>query len=658
MPLRIILIIMLSVIGIVNELHADQAGFEYREKKGLLVFEGFQQWVDLRYQFNDHYTNSGAGSSTSHSLQELYNVSLNTALLDPNIFESSLNGIIGFDQDKFTGGGASSFSNQAQYQYIFNGAALKKSPNPITVKSSRQISNVSSQYTPTYTTDTTNNEVNVAIRNDILSSNFNFARNTLDTSGAGFNSSTAGESFSYTAVHKYKTISDTTLSGSLSDQSSSIGDSRANRFSLTNSLGWGAGRAYTLLSSVQLLDAIYSGVPEFDLTYSETSRVLLGPALSLEANYSLTKTRTNDLLGQNTQTSQNQVDVALRHSLFQSLETALIGKASTNDLLGGKETKYSGAVKLNYRKLLPDECRMTAAISDEYEVDDRHVVSSVTTVQNKLFPGVHQGDTITLPLSGAMLQTVISVKSTLPAFTYSEGTDYTVNYALGTIFIPLGSRIDNPTSSNGTDLTISYTFFMDPSLKYTSNSFTGNMSVALFNGVYVIGASYNEQQYSHIVSLTSSGLRNSRAIQMFLSSSHESFGYRVTVTDAELGDLHSDNVEGSGQYFWENMTLTALERYAVYGASQSGPGYRENTSQGTLTYNRLLASAVNFVAAANVADVRSSVRKTNDYASLRTAVKIPLNKLTFTMTAQTGWVFSGSTVTRDDSINITISRYF
>jgi hypothetical protein len=86
----------------------------------------------------------------------------------------------------------------------------------------------------------------------------------------------------------------------------------------------------------------------------------------------------------------------------------------------------------------------------------------LATIQNQLFPGVTRGSTITLPLTGALLKTVISVTSQVPGITFTEGSDYTVNYALGTIFILPGGRIDNPASGSGMDLFISYTDLMGP----------------------------------------------------------------------------------------------------------------------------------------------------------------------------------------------------
>jgi hypothetical protein len=664
MPLRAVLIIVLFVIGIVNAVHAEQAGFEYREKRGLIVLEDFQQSADLRYQFTDHHSNADTGNSTSNSLQELYNVSLNTAILDPNIFESSLNGIIGFNQSSFNSGGGNSSSDQAQYQYLFSGTSLKRSLTPISFNSSRQISTVTSQYTPAYTTDTTNNQVTALILNDILSSRFDFARNTLDSSGGGYNSSTTSNSFSYKAEHNYGKISNTILNGSLSDQDSSIGNSHVNTVSLTNSLAWGAGKKYSLLTSIRLQDAVYTGVPEFNLTYSESFRVQLGLALSLEANYSLVKTRTNDYLGQNSEDNENSGDIALRHRLFDSLETALIGKASSGELLGGTETKYSGTARMNYRKLLPEQSRMTAVISNEYEVVDRNVTSSVTTVQNQSFTGtsgngVLPGDTITLPPSGAILQTIIQISNFTtngaPLINYTEGTDYTVNYALGTIYILPGGRINNP---NGTILIISFTYFINPNLKYNSNTFSGSTNITLFNGAYSLGGSYTQQRYSNIVGAPDNSLRNLRTIQLQFGGTRERSNFRLLLTDSVLGDLRSDTVEGNGQYFWEDLSLSLLERYALYGPSETSVGYRENTTQCSLVYARPIFSNAQFSTTTSLMDIRSSIRKTNDYATFRGSLKILLNKLTITMVGQTGWIFSSGTTTRDDSLNVNVTRYF
>jgi hypothetical protein len=392
--------------------------------------------------------------------------------------------------------------------------------------------------------------------------------------------------------------------------------------------------------------------------FSENFRALLGQALSLEAGYSLVRTRTNDFLGQNTEDNENSGDITLRHRLFESLETSLTGKASSGDLLGGTETKYSGTARMNYRKLLPEQSRMTASLSNEYEVDDRNVASSLTTVQNQIFPGVHQGDTITLPLSGAVLRTVISIINRVQAITYTEGVDYTVNYALGIIYILPGGKIDNPATPSGVDLSISYTYFLNPTLKYDSNTFSGSTNITLFNGAYSLGGSYTQQRYSNVVGAPDNSLRNLRTIQLNFGGSRESSNYHITLTDNILGDLHSDTVDGNGQYNWEDLSLTLVERYALYSASLTSVGYRENTTQCTLAYARPVFSNAQFSATTSLMDVRSSIRKTTDYATFRGSLKIFLNKLTITMVGQTGWTFSGGATTRDDSLNVNVTRYF
>jgi len=657
MPLRAVLIIILFVIGAANAVHAEQAGFEYRERRGLIVLEDFQQSVDLRYQLTDHHSNADTINSTSNSLQELYNVSLGTAILDPNIFESSLNGIIGFNQNSFTSGGGNSTSDQAQYQYLFSGTGLKKSITPISFNSSRQIATVTTQYTPAYTTDTTNNQVTALILNDFLSSRFDFTRNSLDTTGGGYNSSTTSNSFSYKAEHNYGKVSNTVLAGNLSDQESSIGTSHVNEIMLANSLNWGAGKKYTLLTSIRLEDAVYTGVPENNLTFSENFRAQIGRALSLEAGYSLVKTRTNDFQGQNSEDNEQTGDITLRHRLFDSLETALIGKASEGDLLGGTQTTYSGTARLNYRKLLPDQGRVTASLSDEYDVVDRNVTSSVTTVQNQSF-SVHNGDTITLPLSGGLLNTIISVKNLAQAITYTQGTDYTVNVALGTIYILPGGRIDNPTTAAGTTLSISYTYTLNPDIKYDCNTFTGSTNISLLNGAYSLGGTYTQQRYSNVVGATNNILRSLRTVQLNFGGYRENSSFRFLLTDNVLGDLHSDTAEGNGQYQWQDLSMTMSERFALYDASQSSVGYRENTTQFTLAYARPLDSNVLLTSTTSLMNVLNSIQKSSNYATFRASVKILLNKLTINMVGQTGWVFSGGTSTRDDSLNITVTRFF
>ena len=656
MPLRAVLIIVLFIIGIVSEVHAEAPGFEYREQKGLILLEDYQQAIELRYQFQDHNSNAG-GSSTSNMMTETYNLTLDTSILDPNVFEDSLSGTVGFNQSRFNSSNGSNSTDQAQYQYIFTGTALKKSITPITIRSTREITTVATQYTPSYTSDTTTNEITALILNDMLTSKFDISRTTLDNSGGGYSNSASSNSFSYLGEHHDGSFSSTVLTGTLSDQESSIGNSHINMFSLTNRLAWGEGLKYTLLTSVQFLDAVYTGVPENNLTLAENFRVQLGRALTLQTDYTLTRTRTNDFLGNSTGDNEQTGDVVLKHRLFESLESTLTGKVSSGDLLGGTETKYSGAASMSYRKRLSDQDRLIATLSDEYDVDNRAVTSSVTTMPNVKYT-VHQGDSITLPLAGGMLRSIISITNGAHTFLYTEGTDYTVNLAMGIIYILPAGRIDSPATANGTDISISYTYVLDPSLKYDSNQFSGGTIVTLNNGLYSLGAQYTQLNYGNVVGSSANAMRNQRTIQLNFTSTLDNFNYHLLFTNNVIGDLHSNTAEGDGSYHYGNLTLALVERYAMYGASESSYGYRENTSQCSLAYTTPLFWNVSFSSLASLLDIMSTRAKTSNYASLRSSVKILLNKLTINLMGQTGWTFTGGNTMRDDSFTAIVTRMF
>ncbi|MGD0586528.1 MAG: hypothetical protein ABSA86_12275 [Oryzomonas sp.] len=660
MPLRIILVIVLAVTGAVSVAHADESGIEYRPKTGVFLLEGFEHWVDTRYQFTDHGSNTGTANSNSHTLLEEYNFNLYSAIVDPDIFDSNLAGTIGFNQDWYNNAGTGYSTDGTQYQYLFNGNGLRKSKSPFIIDSSRQINTVATQYGPAYTTDTTTNSFMILLQNDMLPSSFHFVRNTLDTSGGGFDSNTASNTFSYSAQHTYG-VSSTAFSGSISDGTSSIGDSHAINVSLTNALNWGTERRYSLLTSLQLQDSEYAGVPQDILTASENFTAPLGKALTFTAGCSISKSSTIDYLGQNSDTYSKAANAGLSHRLFESLVTSLTGKGSSDDILGGTETKYSGEAGLNYRKKLSEQNDLTAVVDYLYLVDDRQVASSITTVQDYLLPGVTRGSTITLPLSGALLKTVISITNRVNGalgITFTEWSDYTVNYALGTIFILPGGRIDNPASGSGMDLYISYTDFMDPSLKYAGRGLTASTNVTMFNGNYSLGLSYSQLNYTLLAGSAQNSLRDTRTVLAQFSGIKDNFSFRLAASNSMAGDLHYDIVEGTGQYNWDTVSLTGVERYSIYGPSQSSSAYRENSTQCTLSYIREFADFILFNASTNLSDVRNSLLKNNDNASLQLAAKIRINQLIVSIQGQTGWQFSGSAVTRDDLFKLMITRYF
>jgi hypothetical protein len=136
----------------------------------------------------------------------------------------------------------------------------------------------------------------------------------------------------------------------------------------------------------------------------------------------------------------------------------------------------------------------------------------------------------------------------------------------------------------------------------------------------------------------------------------------VAYYDTRVGDLTTHALEGTAQVqtVLGNGLLTLLgrERYNMYGSTPTAAARTENQLEASVGYARLLGGFMRVTMQANALDIRSQRRNPRDIFSLRASLLIPINKLTVSLTGQTGWTVSGGVITRDDTLNVVVTRYF
>jgi len=667
------LICILFLPGALGTAHADGT-YELTQKRGLLVFEDFQHWANIKYSYGDHDSNQNGLKSTnaSHVFQESYNALLAVAIYDPHIFDTTLQAGILFYQNSNRNSDASSSGNAATYQYHFSGVGLDRSSTPFTLLSYRDLNTIESTYSMPYTSENSGNELDFSIRNVMLPSRFHFAHTTIDISGGGYNSSSVSNSYAYSAEHAYKDFSATFLQLRFSDQTGHSSNGAevgrtSNYLSFTNALSMDKQKKYSLLTSFQLDNSRTDKLPQRTINFSETLQTRPGKALALDAIYTLADSRGTDYAGLTQKSTLSRGEISLKHKLFSSLETTMRGTVSSNKINGGTEDRYGGIFGLRYVKLLPESGLLTAGVSKEYEQVDRKADSAATTIIEELHSAVHQGDVIDLPLGDGTLAAVISVKSRNPEFTYSNGIDYTVDIRFGRINIQAGSGVSIDMTGTGTDLYISYIVNKAAQIKYANNNLTATTDLSLLGNKLQIGASYIESNPT-LISGTSlnNTLRTSRMMMAYAGSRHDRYDYRITFRDF-MSDGHGYwSVEGTGRANWSSsssaFSLTARNLYSKYDAYATDVGYGENMADVSLSYSRNILSNMKVNLMANVLDIRSDLKGASDSMSFRAVYKVVLNKTIITMSGKTVWsLYNKGTINReirDDAVQVEISRNF
>ncbi|HIJ97179.1 MAG TPA: hypothetical protein HPP94_15870 [Desulfuromonadales bacterium] len=661
---------------------ADTAS-EFKQVKGVFLFEGFQHWLNVVYDLNEHKI--AHDSNTSHAFSESYNASLQVALFDPLILDATLQASLLLNQEKSRNGSSfkSNFSTWQPFvkplppvdtfQYNFSGNGLSKSRIPFTLLSYSTRNTVQNTFTTPSTNDNAGNEFSITFLNSTLQSRFHFARTTTTTTNGDATNKSLSNSYSYSAEHNYGDFSATTLNASFSDQSGTTTggtamSSSANSLGLSNSLTLGTIQRYTLLSSIQLSNTIVDALPTRALYFTENFGATLGRALSADASYTFTNTRSSQLTGPTREKldireiTRNVGDIGIKHQLFDSLGTELRGSAAFSRESDGKENSYAVNAIASYTKKLPQGSSLSLGFNKGYNLVDRQVSSSTTYVSDELSKIIHQGDTIDLTVGDGTLRSVTSVKSEDRLTTYTEGVDYTVNYALGRIFILSGGGVTIDMAGTGSRLYLSYTIFKDPQLTYSTDSVSVTSNLMLFDNLVSLGASWSDIKRTLIHGPEDNGLKGSQTMTFFVGSNYNTTTTRFSYRKATTGDFRTQTLEGSGSTSFSTgralISIGLQNSYNMYGATLTASGYRENLANATLSYSRDILQTLKLVIDGNVNDVRSEIKPAKDSLSLRAKVQSAWNMFTINLTGQTVWIFETSSTSRNDSLHIDFSRYF
>lgn len=646
--------------------------------KGILVYQGFEHWLNLSYDYNASKTDQSANNSSainiSHVFRESYNASLRLALFDSRIFDTTMQGSAALDQNLNKssngggeGGGSSTTSRNNTYQYNFTGSGLSRSRIPFTINSFNSTNTSLNTFTAPTTTNTFGNEFGISFLNDKLQSNFHYTRNSSDTSVDGTKSSSLTNAYSYNAEHHYGTFSNTSLSLSFSDQSggSSSGtrlSSAANTLMLSNTLLFGARRQYSLASTFQLNNTASDNLPTRSITFSESFSATLGKALYFTSTYIFATDRSTNPTGKIKENSRNQGNASLTHKLFDSLRTELHGSVAINNEYDGTENRYSMRGSTTYSKRLAAGSNFSLGINKGYDLIDRKVGSDTTTIRDELHPSAHQGNVIKLVLPGGTLRSVTAVSSRNPIFTYVEGIDYTVNYDLGRITVMTGGGVRIDMDGAGTDLYITYIVYQDPQIKYSTDTLSLNSNLSLFDSQITLGGSFSKNGQKVISGPANNSLQGSRSLMLYVSGYYDNFSTQISYLNDATGNQVYQSYEGELtaqlQTDFASLSLTAHDTYSLYDASLKSAAYRENNASVSLSVSKNFLSNIRLTLNANANDARSEIGSARESVSLRGNCQYSLNMISINLSGQTSWVFTTNGTSRNDTLHADLTRYF
>ncbi|HEY6871694.1 MAG TPA: hypothetical protein VI298_03085 [Geobacteraceae bacterium] len=628
--------------------------FEIRPKQGLILLEEFQQWVGTEYQYAG--SESGGAGAASHTFQERYNFSAKGAIIDPSLLRLQLAGAFWAEQinASSTARGSSS-SDSLEYQYSLAGTAFERGWHPVSFTTSRTLSTVVSPYIPAYNADNKSTGIECSFLKGPVQTAFGYLRDSMDSSGGGVNTSASSNQFHLSAQHSYRDISNSGLNANWSSQTSTGGKSEHYMINFHNGTALDRNKKYRLESALTWQDAKLVSVPQSNLDISELLQARLGSALEASLAYAYRNNITTDLAGHDQLSQANSVTASLSHRLFNNFATRLSGHYRVSDLLGGTEEAYGGIAAVKYTRRLQAAARLTLDLSGTREVTDRKLKSSDLSVPNEQQTAPPQGESITLGTSGVLVA-VNSVRNSSTGFTYTEGTDYTVDLLLRRITITPGGSI-----APGTLLLVSYILRLDPSVKYATNSFSA-ASALTFLDHYIVSAFFMTQQQGFISGQPVVDLTNVRTESLRFQGVFPENTYTLAYTEYFSNISKYRDVEGGWQYIrrftFSSLSLQLRDSYAVYDAIGAASGYTQNNFNATSTYRCTLLGGAQLLLSASYADTSSGRGVSSDFFYVNGSLQAQINKLAIDLGGQVAWRLYGKQSSRNDYVHFGLTRYF
>ena len=172
-----LLCILLFLLGTnLEALAADRA---------LIMLGGFDQWVNLVYQFDGQQTREQHTTSRSENFfKEEYNISTSYYVWNPRILRGKLSAGFGLNQQLFhssdVGGESTSGSN---FKYNLSGALLERSPYPLHFFSQSEFIHAQREFSIPYDINLDRNGFNFALKNRLLPVTLDYIRTTSETTG-------------------------------------------------------------------------------------------------------------------------------------------------------------------------------------------------------------------------------------------------------------------------------------------------------------------------------------------------------------------------------------------------------------------------------------------------------------------------------------------
>jgi hypothetical protein len=635
----------------------------------LFMFGGIGQSVGVSYSYSQHATENS--STSGSSARESYNFGTVLAILDPHIVNMQVRGGLSYSQnfDEPT-------NTLLNGEYNIIASAFDMSYHPFTVGSSRSTAVISNGYTPSYSLTNSTHQISGALMNTTLPLQLYYVRSSSETSGLDNNTSGTSNALGFSLQH-YLKQSDTRFSFDHGTSDSEGSHSSSYSVMLSNSLSLDQAERYRLSSSLSASETSAEGLPQRDVSLSESLSCKFGRAFSGGLSESFSYSSTTGFGGEERESRNNGISASLSHMLYQSLGTSVSGSYSTGSSFGGETKSYGGALRFSYRKVLPAQTLLTAGFDRSTNIQSQHLLDPHTD-SRVIVRGVTADQVIPPPAVSGRI-TVVSVTSFQPletspdlpdpaflVYSYSEKghpgaitEDYEVDATGALRILPTGSIPD--TTSN---LIIIYSIETNPDIEMRIDSTALTSSLALFGGRYNLSGSYTTQSQDIISGAANrAGLVDSQSLSLSAAANYHPTMVGVDYSWQSSSQEEETRISGYASRSWrsrtgESISVNLRDTYSMTDTSgQGGTSASQNTLSASASYARRFFRWLSFNIGVGASDSRGNGRY-SDYLSVRALTTGSYNQLQFSLTGQTVYRIAGGGTTRDSNISGSITRFF
>jgi hypothetical protein len=646
------------LIGLVTALVLCQEARAARNEEvvrypSLITVEDFFQTAGVTFNYT---RNSTSGSTTSSkAFSSSYSILTDVDILDPHLLALRINAGISYGAD-LNGSGTHVLAGL----YTIAGSGMDLSFHPFTFVSSRNTNLIADGYTPTYSLTSTYNQVAGALLNRTLPVHLYYVHTTNDTSGLPTDYSSSSDSAGVSLNYGFSESGNTNLNIDVSESQSTQGTVRSYLLSLLSGAALGKEKHYHISTALVLQDTRSNNLPQSNLSLSGQATGEFGQGLSGGISDSFSSSSTGDGDGNSQSQQNNSVSASLTHRLYNSLSTTITGYETSGSIPGGSTSTYGGGAAVSYRKLLPADCVLSAALSDGISISSQSLQNSEVAVQDERHPSVNPGDSLVPAVSGRLISVdLVETLNLTPLIVYVEGIDYRVDLDRGVIDI-----LPSGTIAPGSSLVISYRVAVNTSITTQTNSLGGSAGLSFFGGRYSLLTTYSQSSERLVSgSADNQALSSSSSLRFDATANFDRLhtGADYAINSGNTGRSTRADIFASTNFQTENNATIGLSIGDTYlttdPSTAGGSPSHQNLASLSASYARRFFDVVRFSTSVGCSDSRGS-GAASDFVNLKMGLVGSFNQLLLSLNVQTLYRTSAGTVNQESRLLFTVIRNF